>query len=76
MIQVITATFENGVLKPDEVLNLPAHARVRLAVEPLQEGAELLSRQQVWEAVERLWWQSPINSHGEHLSREQLQERS
>ncbi len=37
MIQVVSATFEDGVLKPDEPLQLLPHARVRLAVELLQE---------------------------------------
>ncbi len=34
-MQKITATFEDGVLKPAQPLNLPAHAQVRLTVELL-----------------------------------------
>jgi len=34
-MQTITATFEDGVLKPVEPLNLPAHAKVRLTIELL-----------------------------------------
>jgi predicted DNA-binding antitoxin AbrB/MazE fold protein len=34
-MQTITATFEDGVLKPSEPLNLPAHAEVRVTIELL-----------------------------------------
>ena len=34
-MQTITATFEDGVLKPTEPLNLPANAKVRMTIEVL-----------------------------------------
>jgi predicted DNA-binding antitoxin AbrB/MazE fold protein len=34
-MQTITATFEDGVLKPALPLNLPAHAEVRVKIESL-----------------------------------------
>ncbi len=34
-MQTITATFEDGVLKPSQPLDLPAHAEVRVTVELL-----------------------------------------
>ena len=34
-MQTITATFEDGVLKPTQPLDLPAHAKVRLTIEVL-----------------------------------------
>lgn len=34
-MQTITATFEDGVLKPSQPLNLPAHAEVLVTVELL-----------------------------------------
>jgi predicted DNA-binding antitoxin AbrB/MazE fold protein len=74
MIEVITATFEDGVLKPNGPLNLPAHCRVRLVVQPLEEGAEE-QRRQAWEALERLWQQSTLDSQGTRLSRDELHER-
>ncbi len=74
MIQIVSATFEDGVLKPDEPLQLPPHARVRLAVEPLPEEAESLQRT-AWEEIERLWAQGTLDSQGERLSRAQLHER-
>jgi predicted DNA-binding antitoxin AbrB/MazE fold protein len=74
MVQIITATFEDGVLKPHEPLQLPPHARVRLVIEPLQDDGER-QRQAAWTAIEQLWAQSTIDSHGERLARDQLHER-
>ena len=34
-MQTITATFEDGVLKPAQPLDLPAHAEVRVTIELL-----------------------------------------
>lgn len=34
-MQTITATFEDGVLKPAQPLDLPAHAQVRITIEVL-----------------------------------------
>lgn len=34
-MQTITATFEDGVLKPAQALDLPAQTRVRLTIEVL-----------------------------------------
>ena len=36
MSQVITAVFEDGVLKPEKHLDLPARTRVRITVELLE----------------------------------------
>ena len=74
MIEVVTATFEDGVLKPDSQLHLPAHCRVRLVVQPLEESEEH-ARRQAWEAVDRLWQQSAFDSRQQRLSRDQLHER-
>jgi len=74
MVQVITATFEDGVLKPNEPLHLHPHCQVRVAVE-LLDADEQLRRQQAWETVGQLWRQSTINSQGERLTRQQLHER-
>jgi predicted DNA-binding antitoxin AbrB/MazE fold protein len=75
MIQVIAATFQDGVFKPDKRLDLPPSSRVRLVVQPLEDESEQARRQRAWEAAERIWQESAIDSHGEHLSREQLHER-
>lgn len=75
MVQVIPATFEDGVFKPDGPLALSPHTRVRLLVETLDEDAETTRRRQSWDAIELIWRQSALNSQGERLSRDQLHER-
>jgi predicted DNA-binding antitoxin AbrB/MazE fold protein len=72
MSQIITATFENGVLKPDQPLSLPPGTRVRVVVESLEAQAE---RQRAWEELERLCEEFPIDTGGERLTRDQLHER-
>jgi predicted DNA-binding antitoxin AbrB/MazE fold protein len=37
-VQTILATFEDGVLKPTQLLDLPAHAEVRLTIELLSSS--------------------------------------
>lgn len=75
MIQVIGATFEDGVFKPDENLSLLPHTRVRLLVEPLEDESNQIRGQTAWETLQRLWQESTIDSQGERLTREQLHER-
>jgi predicted DNA-binding antitoxin AbrB/MazE fold protein len=64
MTQVITATFEDGVLKPDVKLELPAGAKVQLVLtsEPrltrdqLHDRPTLYSRrEQARERIQREW---------------------
>jgi predicted DNA-binding antitoxin AbrB/MazE fold protein len=75
MIQVIAATFEDGVFKPDQQPALSENARVRLHIETINEGTEDLLRQKAWANLEQLWQCSTFNSHGDRLSRDQLHER-
>jgi predicted DNA-binding antitoxin AbrB/MazE fold protein len=37
-VQTVTATFEDGVLKPSQPLDLPAHADVRVTIELLPKS--------------------------------------
>ena len=39
MTQTITATFENGVLKPAQPLDLPEHTQVRVTIEAIEMDA-------------------------------------
>jgi predicted DNA-binding antitoxin AbrB/MazE fold protein len=73
MSQVITATYTDGILKPDVPLNLSPGMRVRLIVEPLASSPELV--QGAWEELEQLCNESPVDSGGLRLTRDQLQER-
>ncbi len=74
MIQIVSATFTNGVLRPDTPLQLLSNERVRLVVVPL-EATECQSRLENWAAIEELWRTSRVDSGGDILTREQLHER-
>lgn len=73
MTQSITATFEDGVLKPDAKLNLASGTKVRLFIDSASasDGAQedLLAE---WE---QLCDQAPVCSIEPHLTRDQLHER-
>jgi predicted DNA-binding antitoxin AbrB/MazE fold protein len=52
MSQTITAVYENGVLRPLTPLALPEHARVELAVRPVEELTDAATqREQVRRAL-------------------------
>jgi predicted DNA-binding antitoxin AbrB/MazE fold protein len=72
MNQVIIATFEDGVLKPDQQLVLSPGTRVRLVVEPLDRSEAARS---ALEELDRLCDEYPIDSGGALLTREQFHER-
>ncbi|HBI43923.1 MAG TPA: hypothetical protein DDY78_13890 [Planctomycetales bacterium] len=76
MIQVIAATFADGVFKPDQQPALSESTRVRLVVEPMSEDADEARRRQAWADLEQLWQKSTFDSRGDRLSRDQLHERS
>ena len=73
MSQVITATFEDGCLKPDTPLDLPPQQRVRLTIDVLEDAQK--AADEAWEELERLCDEVPIDSGGEILTRDQLHER-
>jgi predicted DNA-binding antitoxin AbrB/MazE fold protein len=73
MTQVISATFENGVFKPDQQPNLAEQTKVRLLVETVESGAELSKK--AWADLQQIWRTSKFNSHGDRLTRDQLHER-
>ncbi len=72
MNQIVTATFENGLLKPHEPLNLSPGSKVRLIVEPLGE-AEAAERD--WQELEKLWEETSVDSGGQRMTRDELHER-
>jgi predicted DNA-binding antitoxin AbrB/MazE fold protein len=74
MVQVLAATFKDGVFKPDQQPALSESARVRLVVETI-DGHESAHRDESWAALHRLWESSTLNSNGDRLTREQLHER-
>jgi hypothetical protein len=74
MVQVLAATFKDGVFKPDQCPALADSARVRLLVEPL-DGDDAARQEHSWAILQRLWGTSTFNSGGDRLNREQLHER-
>jgi predicted DNA-binding antitoxin AbrB/MazE fold protein len=75
MVQVLAATFKDGVFKPDHRPALSESTRVRLVVEPIDGNDESAQRDQSWAVLQRLWNTSSFNSGGDRLNREQLHER-
>ena len=74
MVQVLAATFQDGVFKPDERPALTDRVRVRLVVETI-DGDESQRRDESWTVLQRLWKTSGLTSGGDRLTREQLHER-
>src|SRR5436190_20073912 len=74
MVQVLAATFKDGVFKPDERPALSESARVRLVVESI-DADDSAQREESWAMLQRLWNGSSFNSGGDRLNREQLHER-
>jgi predicted DNA-binding antitoxin AbrB/MazE fold protein len=71
VIQVINATFQDGVFQPVDRVDLLPQTRVRLLVETLEtEAAEPNDKMA---ALQHLWRTSKLNSGGDLLTREQLQ---
>ena len=77
MYQIIHATFENGVLKPDIPLEFPPMTRVRLIVEPLPDPdfATPTKPSSAWSELDRLWEEVEIDSGAPRPSRDQLYDR-
>lgn len=73
MSQIIHARFEDGVLKPEDPLDLPPNARVRLVVVPISDPE--LESVAAWREIERLWGDVDIDSGGPPPSRDALHDR-
>jgi predicted DNA-binding antitoxin AbrB/MazE fold protein len=74
MVQIVPATFEDGVFKPDQRPALADSARVRLVVESF-DSDEASQRDESWAILKRLWDTSGFDSGGDRLTRDQLHER-
>jgi predicted DNA-binding antitoxin AbrB/MazE fold protein len=75
MIQVIAATYQDGVFRPDQQPALSESTRVRLIVETGSEETDETLQQCAWASLEQLWRASTFDSRGDRLSRDQLHER-
>ena len=75
MSQIIHATFQDGILKPDVPLPFPSMTRVRLIVEPLTVEAREGGDDTVLSELERIWHEIELDSGGSPPSRDELYER-
>ena len=73
MSQIITATFDGAVFKPDDPVELPDRTRVRLVVDCLEDGKA--ESDQAMDELEKLWDEVSVDSEGVRLTRDQLHER-
>lgn len=74
MTTQVTATFVNGVLKPDQALALAEQARVRLTIEPIEEWTPEKGKA-AWEALKKQILEKPLHFGGKRYSRDELHER-
>ena len=70
----VTATFVNGVLKPDDALPLAEQSRVRLTIEPIEEWSPEKARA-AWAAILARLAERPIHGGGRRYTRDELHER-
>lgn len=68
----LTATIEDGILKPDVTLPFPDHTRVKLTIEPVE--SENISTA-AWQRVKERLRQRPVHGGGMRFTREELHER-
>ena len=73
MSQIITATVENGTLKPDRDLGLASGTKVRVTVEQCDNA--IAQANVGCDELDRLCDEIPIDSHENRLTRDQLHER-
>jgi predicted DNA-binding antitoxin AbrB/MazE fold protein len=73
MSQVVSATVENGALKPDRDLGLASGTKVRVTVESC-DGA-IAQAKAACDELDQLCDDFPIDSQGNRLTRDQLHER-
>lgn len=72
MSHTITATFDDGVFRPDHPFGLPSGTRVRLVVDVCEDEEQA---QDPSAELDRLCDEFPIDTGGVRLTRDQLHER-
>lgn len=68
----ITATYTNGVLKPDQRLDLPEGARVRAVILPT---IDLEAAEQALATIKRIRDSGVFRSGGRKFTRDEMHER-
>jgi hypothetical protein len=72
MTAKLTATVDNGVLRPDAALPFPDQTRVKITIETIAGAADAAS---AWEALKARIRLRPVRGSGKHFTREELHER-
>ena len=72
MITEMTATVQNGLLKPDVALPFPDQTRVKLTIETVEWENQALA---AWNRLQMLIDQHPIAGLAGKFSRDELYER-
>ncbi len=77
MNQIIHATFQDGVLKPDVPLEFAPMTRVRLIVEPMisPESTIVPEPSSAWDDLDQLWTDVDVDSGAPRPSRDELHDR-
>lgn len=70
----VTATYENGIFKPDGMVPLADRSRVRLTIEPIADWSPEGARA-AWEAIQARLKEHPIHGGGRRYTRDELHER-
>lgn len=73
MTQIVNATFSDGSFRPDEDPRLPANARVRLTVEPLNNSGG--DHTEALRELEELWDTESVLPVPPPMSRDHLHDR-
>ena len=68
----VTATFVDGLLRPDDRLALPDHTRVKLTIETIGPAPDATA---AWNALKARLAQWPVHGGGQHFTRDELHER-
>jgi hypothetical protein len=74
MTTQVTATLVNGVLKPDQTLQLADQTRVRLTIEPIEDWSPDAARA-AWESLKAQIRERPLHFGGQRYTRDELHER-
>jgi predicted DNA-binding antitoxin AbrB/MazE fold protein len=69
----LTVTYTDGVLKPDQRLDLPEGSRITIAMRNQQPTPE--SRRLAWETIDRIRREGLIRLTGGRLTRDDLYDR-
>ncbi|HJT35669.1 MAG TPA: hypothetical protein VJ783_26815 [Pirellulales bacterium] len=74
MTTQVTATFVDGMLKPDQPLPLADQTRVKLTIELIEQWSHERATA-AWESLKSRLRERPIHGGGKRFTRDELHER-